>query len=215
MDNIRISLNLMKLSGSRLISAKNAANKEVTYLAIPVEHFFVPTNEPKPYLLCSMIPCPNAQYGDFMVKPFVSGADWEHMSQEDRSNMPIIGKGTFMRPAVSKAIRSEAEKTQIQDIDPTALTPTEQAAGRDGSAATLQMAPSLPEGEPAIPAVPATRFEVIADNGQSWWLNSWNDAAVFASEDNSTRRKIVYIENGQRRSQWHWDESKITWLQDF
>lgn len=215
MDNIRLSINFMKLSGSRLISAKNAANKQATYLAIPIEHFFVPTNDPKPYLMCSMIPCPNAQYGDFMIKPFVSGTDWDHLSQEQRNAMPIIGKGTFMRPAVNKAIRQEAANVQIEDIDPTSLTPTQAADGAGGSAAPLVSAPSHPEGVSSQPTVPATRFEVLGDDGASWWLGSWNDAAAFASEDNANRRKIVWYENNVRRSQWHWDESKITWLQDF
>lgn len=215
MDNIRISLNLMKLSGSRIISAKNAANKDVTYVAIPINHFYVPTNEPKPYLLCSLIPCPNAQYGDFMVKPFIAGSDWEQMTPADRQAMPIIGKGTFMRPAVNKAIRQEAERTAISDVDPTTLTPTESATGTNGSAATLQMAPSHPEGVQNPNDVPATRFEVIADNGDSWWFTSWADAAFFASVDSATRRKIVWYECNKRTSQWHWDTAKINWIQDF
>lgn len=215
MDNIRISLSLMKLSGSRIIAAKNAANKDVTYVAIPVEHFFVPTNDPKPYLMCSMIPCPNAQYGDFMVKPFIAGSDWEQMTPEERQAMPIIGKGTFMRPAVNKAIRQEAEHTAVSDVDPATLTPTPTANGASGSAATLQVAPSHPEGVQTPPAVPATRFEVLADDGASWWLNSWADAAAFASEDSASRRRIVWYENNKRTSQWHWDTAKIDWIQDF
>lgn len=215
MDNVRLSLNVMKLSGSRIISAKNAANKVTCYVAIPVEHFYVPSSDPKPYLLCSMIPCPNAQYGDFMVKPFISGSEWEQMSPEDRQSMPIIGKGTFMRPTVNKAIRQEAVQAEVSDVDPATLTPTPTANEASGSAAQLQMAPSHPVGVQTPPAVPATRFEVIADDGASWWLGSWSDAAAFASEDSTSRRKIVWYENNKRSSQWHWDTAKIDWIQDF
>lgn len=215
MDNIRLSLNPLKLTGSRIITAMTADNKQKTYVAIPIEHFYVPSNEPKPYMMLSMIPCPNAQYGDFMVKPFVSGTDWEQMSPEDRQNMPIIGKGSFMRPTVNKAIRKDAEKTDVQDVDPTTLTPTDQQSTANGSAAMLQSASSQGAALPPTPEVPATRFEVLENGGNTFWLSSWNDAATFASQDNAKRTHIRYIENNIVKSSWRWDESKITWIQNF
>lgn len=215
MDNIRLSLNPLKLTGSRIITTPNSSNKQQTYVAIPIEHFYVPSNEPKPYMMLSMIPCPNAQYGDFMVKPFVSGTDWEQMSPEDRQNMPIIGKGSFMRPTVNKAIRQEAVKVRVEDVDPTTLTPTDQQSAANGSAAMLQSAPSQGAALPPTPEVPATRFEVLEDGGNTFWLNSWNDAATFASQDSVKRTHIRYIENNIVKSSWRWDESKITWIQNF
>lgn len=215
MDNIRLSLNPLKLSGTRIVNANNAAGKVQTYVAIPIEHFFVPQNDPKPYLMCSMIPCPNAQYGDFMVKPFVSGTDWEQMSDIQRRDMPIIGKGTFMRQAVPKAIKHDAEQMQVTDITPTQLTPTDLNGAPGGSAAPLNSAPSLPEGQQVQQEVPVTRFDVACSNGQRFWFPSWNDAAIFASQDNANRRLIYYVENGADKSAWRWDEAKITWIQNF
>lgn len=215
MDNIRLSLNPLKLTGSRIITAPSASNKPKTYVAIPIEHFYVPADAPKPYLLLSMIPCPNAQYGDFMVKPFISGNDWEQMSQEDRQNVAIIGKGTFMHPAVNKAIRQDAEKVRVEDVDPTTLTPSGQQGASNGSAAMLQSAPSQGAALPPSSEVPATRFEVIEDGGNIFWLNSWNEAATFASQDNVKRTHIRFIENNIVKSSWRWDEAKITWIQNF
>lgn len=215
MDNIRLSFNFLKLTGTRLISAKDAANKLHTYVAVPIEHFFVPTNEPKPYLMCTMIPCPNAQYGDFMIKPFVSGQDWEQMSQEQRNATPIIGKGTFMRPAINKQIKQQTEQADVTDLDPNQLTPSQQDQQANGSAAPLASAPSLPVGQQTQPSLPPTRFEIIADSGQVFYTETWNQAAEFASTDNSQYHKIVYVFNNVRTSQWRWDESKITWIQDY
>lgn len=215
MDNIRLSLNPLKLTGSRIITAPSSSNKQQTYVAIPIEHFYVPADAPKPYLLLSMIPCPNAQYGDFMVKPFISGNDWEQMSQEDRQNVAIIGKGTFMHPSVNKAIRQDAEKVRVEDVDPTTLTPTDRQSAANGSAAMLQSAPSQGEALPPTPVVPTTRFEVLEIGGNVFWLNSWSEAANFASQDNAKRTHIRYIENNIVKSSWRWDESKITWIQNF
>lgn len=213
MDNIRLSLNPLKLTGSRIITAPSASNKQQTYVAIPIEHFYVPADAPKPYLLLSMIPCPNAQYGDFMIKPFISGNDWDQMSVEDRRNVAIVGKGSFMRPAINKAIRQDAENVRVDDVAPTTLTPTVHQGASSGSAAMLSSAPSQAAGLPPTTEAPATRFEVMEVGGNTFWLSSWNDAATFASLDNAKRTLIRYIDNNIVKSSWRWDESKITWIQ--
>lgn len=215
MDNIRLSFNVMKMAGTRLLNCKDNSGKDKIYVSIPIEHFFVPGSDPKPYLLCSMIPCPNAQYGDFMIKPFISGADWEQMSEEDRRNVPVIGKGTFMRPAVNKAVKNNSEKAEVEEVNLANLTPTDKQGTDSGSAATLNSANFPAGGGTTNPSLPLTRFDIFDDNGSISWTDSWSNAAEFASQASATRRKIQFVNDGKVTSQWRWDEARITWIQDF
>lgn len=116
MNNIRISINLTKLQGARLFKATASNGKPDYYCAIPVSQLFNPKNEDAFYLMATMISCPNALYGDFMIKPYTDAKTYANMRDEEKRAIPVIGKGTFMRQQMSQESRQRFEEVQATSV---------------------------------------------------------------------------------------------------
>lgn len=223
MQPIRISLDLLKFQGARLVRMNNAQNVPTDYVCIPVRDCFVPSNDPRPYLMATMIHCPNAQYGNFMIKPYLSPQDYATKSKEEREAVPVCGKGTFIESAANQAITKVAERVESTELDPTQLVPSE---SKPRPAAPLGVAPSPAEGgqtpnaaaaeAPAAPApeAPLTYYPRCAE-GYGEGQTSWEAAAFIASGDNSRWQFIEAWNGNQCVHKWRWDEAQITWVKNF
>lgn len=116
MQNIRLSINVQKLSGVRILRSNNHAGDPTNYVAIPLEHFFIPRDQPSAHLMLSLIPSPKALYGDFIVKPYIDHTTYESLTPEQRKSVPIVGKGTYQKQDNQSAMRSQIEATTVEEI---------------------------------------------------------------------------------------------------
>lgn len=112
MANISISINLSAYDGFKYLSEKDANGKKVFYAAVPVTQLFNPSGTKNVYATAVMIPTPNSQYSDFMLKPMLSGRELQSMSAEDFRAIPTIGSGKYMEKSASKDIVKESTKAQ-------------------------------------------------------------------------------------------------------
>lgn len=110
MANISISLNLSAYDGFKYLSEKTADGKKVFYAAVPVASLFNPSGTNKVYATAVMIPTPNSQFSDFMLKPMLSGRELQSMTQEDFRSIPSIGSAKYMERAVSKDVVKGSSK---------------------------------------------------------------------------------------------------------
>lgn len=205
MNNIRLSINLSKVAGTRVINMKNESGK-VQYVAIPVSSLFVPSEKPEPMLMATMIHCPNSIYNDFMLKPYMNSADYKILSQEERNSLPVIGSGTFMQQQQSRALAATAENVEVEAAT---LVPT----STNAPAATQALNSSSGEARNPQPASPADEF-FVAENGQ-WYgpIASFNEAVAFAELNLIARNSIECWSNGQKRARWNYDPTNFSWKQ--
>lgn len=208
MQNIRVSIDLLKIGGARLVRFPNAANVPTDYVCIPVSNCFVPRDTPRPYLMTSLIHCPNAKYGDFMVKPYVSSDDYKVLSKEEQFNLPIIGKGTFMQEATNKQLAAAAESINPADIS---TAPTINPTAANGSAASSQLAPSLAMGEQPLPLSANTDFEVYTPEGWVSGLPTFDDAAHYAAGKEVSYFIIREVSGPDVVRKWRWDNDARAW----
>lgn len=208
MQNIRVSIDLLKLGGARLVRFPNAANVPTDYVCVPVSVCFVPRDTPRPYLMASLIHCPNAKYGDFMVKPYVSADDYKVLSKEEQFNLPIIGKGTFMQEATNKQLAAAAESINPADIS-TAQTLTPTAA--NGSAASSEVAPPLAMGEQPLPITQQTDFEVYTPEGWVSGLPSFEAAQVYVAGKEVSFFIIREVSGPDVLRKWRWVNDAQCW----
>lgn len=207
MQNIRISLDLMKVTGARLVRMNNAANVPENYVAVPVSACFVPSDTPRPYLMATMIHCPNAKYGDFMIKPYLSAEDYNHLTQEERMAQPTVGKGTFMQAASNKQITKQAEVVEAADVQ------LGGEAEKNEPAATLGVAPSPAGGGPSVPSVEPTWFFVMQGKQALVQVASWNEAVAFADQDVVNRNVIESWQGNNLRGRWKYHAEDFSWVQ--
>lgn len=116
MQNIRLSINVQKLSGVRILRSNNHAGDPTNYVAIPLEHFFIPRDQPSAHLMLSLIPSPKALYGDFIVKPYIDHTTYESLTPEQRKDVPIVGKGTYQKQDNQSAMRTQIEAAEVEEI---------------------------------------------------------------------------------------------------
>lgn len=138
MANISISINLSAYDGFKYLSEKDANGKKVFYAAVPVTKLFNPSGTNKVYATAVMIPTPNSEFSDFMLKPMLSSRELQSMSAEDFRAIPTIGSGKYLEKSASKDIVKESTKAQeATDADLAEVfgnktdepAPEEQAAG--------------------------------------------------------------------------------------
>lgn len=202
MDNIRISINASKLAGARVIKTSNPQTglKEL-YLAIPVSSLYVPAGDnPCAFIMANAIPSPNSLYGDFLIKPYISGEDFTHMSDEERRAIPIIGKGTFVKPKASKEMQAAAEV--VDDVEAAGLVPTQQKA---------PMMPPPAQPQPAITA--KEYFTAKSLDGQQYQetFSNWEDVATFCSFNTLQWPIIEAWTQGRLTARYRWDEASLQW----
>lgn len=208
MQNIRISIDLMKVKSARLVRFPNASGQPTDYVCIPVSECFVPKEQPKPYLMLSLIHCPNAKYGDFMVKPYVSAEDYQVMSKEEQFNLPILGKGSFMSQQPNKQLSAAAEVVAVTDIQ---TIPTPDPTAANGSAAGSSIAPFPAEGGTIPLPQPQTDFEVYTPEGYVDGFPSFEAAQHFTNG-----KEVSYFIIRERYgntviNQWRWVTTDLSW----
>ena len=208
MQNIRISLNLLSIPGTRVVRMNNANGTPEVYAAIPVSQLFVPTDRPQPRLMGTMIHTPNAQYGDFMIKPYLSNADYKMLSKEEQQNLPIIGKGSFMQIDNNRVLAKEAVTADVQDIDPTQIPTTE---GNFRPAAPLADAPSPANGRNDAADAEPGRYFVVNISGQSLQqCANLDDAKIYADSNPEAVAIQLWGNNGMQQA-WVFDEIVKEW----
>lgn len=210
MQNIRLSINLLQVPGTRVIRMNNAANVPTLYVAIPVSELFVPKDKPEPRLMATAIHTPNAQYGDFMLKTYMSPEQYNALSHDERNNLPIIGKGTFMQAAVNKELAKASES--VEAVDAT-IDPIPSSEPTNGPAAPLPPAPSPSVARPQTAAAPADVFHVIDNDGRSLGhYPTWNDAAA-AAMANFAAVGVQQWQGVTMMAAWKYDNAKMAWTQ--
>ena len=117
MQNIRISVNCQKLGGVRIIRSNDHNGEPTNYVAIPLSHFFIPKDSPAAHLMLSLIPSPNALYGDFIVKPYIDQQTYEGLSAEQKKSVPIIGKGSYIKVNNDRNVRQYVEQAEVADVN--------------------------------------------------------------------------------------------------
>lgn len=214
MQNIRLTIALMGIKGARTIRMNDATNKPQIYVALPISSLFVPQDKPEPRLMLTAIHTPKAQFGDFMLKPYLSGDDYKRMSKEEQQNIPIVGKGTFMEPAANKELMSAAETVDAVDAAIPTSVPTQPTSG---FTAPLTAAPSPSEARsiPAAPtpAVPARVFFVVDGNHQALFqADNFNEVAAYAATT-PLAAALECWEGNQRVGRWTYDVAQFSWNQ--
>lgn len=180
MNNIRVSIDLTKVDGARTIRAAAPNGKQEYYVAIPVSSLFLPKDSKSAHLTCTMIPCPNALYGDFMLKKYINGTTYANMSQEERNAVPIIGKGTYIVPKIDKSQAQAFAPTEVESANLDDIRAQQEPAGDPTGNPTVVNAPSSSAPFPAESGKPeAEKVFLIDGNGQWWECQSYPDATAY------------------------------------
>lgn len=116
MQNLRVSINVQKIPGTRILRSNNHAGEPTNYVAIPLEHFFIPRDQPAAHLMLSVIPSPKALYGDFIVKPYIDKASYDGLTAEQKKEIPIIGKGTYQKQDNQNLMKSQIETPAVAEL---------------------------------------------------------------------------------------------------
>lgn len=180
MNNIRVSIDLTKVDGARTIRAAAPSGKQEYYVAIPVSSLFLPKDSHSAHLTCTMIPCPNALYGDFMLKKYINGTTYANMSQEERNAVPIIGKGTYIVPKIEKSQAQAFAPTEVESANLDDARAQQNPAGNPTGDKAMVNAPSSSAPFPAESGTPeAEKVFLIDGEGQWWECNSYADATAY------------------------------------
>ncbi|MBQ0153836.1 MAG: hypothetical protein KBS70_03520 [Bacteroidales bacterium] len=176
MANISVSLNLQAYKGFKYMVEKDQAGNKTYYAAIPVKQLFNPSGTTKVYATAVMIPTPNSEYSDFMLKPMCSAKELQSMSQDDFKALPVLGTGKYMEKQISKDLMKEAHKSATvdeNDLDEVfGMVPPPQAAP-SAPTPTFQQQPFQP-----TPLDTPNTIYYICDNGVTLaQARTWNDAA--------------------------------------
>lgn len=180
MNNIRVSIDLTKVDGARTIRAAAPSGKQEYYVAIPVSSLFLPKDSHSAHLTCTMIPCPNALYGDFMLKKYINGTTYANMSQEERNAVPIIGKGTYIVPKIEKSQAQAFAPTEVESANLDDIREQQEPAGDPTGNQAMVNAPSSSAPFPAESGKPeAEKVFLIDGDGQWWECQSYPDATAY------------------------------------
>ena len=204
MNNVRVSIDLTKVEGARTIRATAPSGKQEYYVAIPVKSLFLPKEKKSVYLTCTMIPCPNALYGDFMLKPYINGTQYANMSEEERRAMPIIGKGTFIEQKLDKETAKGYEAIDVQSVA------SMDEIGQGEGIAPVSNAQFPAEGGNQN----ASKLYVLDTNGMAYAFDNWNSAATFAEQNPNFYPAIVLYKGDQRQKRYSYDGFTMQWVED-
>lgn len=197
MANISVSLNLKAYKGFKYMVEKDQAGNKTYYAAIPVKQLFNPSGTTNVYATAVMIPTPNSEYSDFMLKPMLSAKELQSMSQDDFKALPVLGTGKYMEKQISKDLMKEATKSATVDEENMTgvfgMVPPPQAAP-SAQVPTFQPQPF----QPTNTDTPNTIY-YICDNGVNIaQARIWNDAAqMFKAQMSPTTLLYKYEGNVQ------------------
>lgn len=164
MANISISLHLNAYKGFKFLVEKDEAGNKVYYAAIPVKELFNPSGTKSVYATSVMIPTPNSQYSDFMLKPMLSAKELQSMSPDQFKALPVYGTGKYLEKSVSKDLMKDAIKSA--SVDDEDLDEVFGMQGQQSQAPAAQQLPPAPIQMPyATPDTDNTLY-YITDNNQ-------------------------------------------------
>lgn len=212
MNNIRVSIDLTKVDGARTIRAAAPNGKQEYYVAIPVSSLFLPKDSKSAHLTCTMIPCPNAIYGDFMLKKYINGTTYANMSREEREKVPIIGKGTYIVPKMEKSQAQAYAPAEVVSADLDDVRGQQDPNGNPPTGQTEGTAPSTIAPFPANGGTPeATELYVVDENDQWWKCAHFEQARQFAEQKDPEKCRIVVTKGGEVIEQYNFDNFYQQW----
>lgn len=206
MNNIRVSIDLTKVDGARTIRAAAPNGKQEYYVAIPVSSLFLPKDSHSAHLTCTMIPCPNALYGDFMLKKYINGTTYANMSQEERNAVPIIGKGTYIVPKMEK---SQAQAYAHIDVESANLDDIRDQQEQTSDPTVDKAMVSAPSSTAPFPAESGTneaeKVFLIDGEGQWWECPSFADASAYGDAHDPDNCVIKVMRGDVVTAQYKYD----------
>lgn len=109
MNNLRISIDLSKLEGSRTLSYRDENGTFRYYHAIPMDDLFCPEQTEQRILVCNAIYTPNNAYGKtHLIKPTISKFRYDQMTEDEKRAIPIIGNVKMQTPQVPANVVTQA-----------------------------------------------------------------------------------------------------------
>lgn len=215
MNNIRVSIDLTKVDGARTIRAAAPSGKQEYYVAIPVSSLFLPKDSHSAHLTCTMIPCPNALYGDFMLKKYINGTTYANMSQEERNAVPIIGKGTYIVPKMEK---SQAQAYAHVDVESVNLDDIREQQAQESVPTVDQTEVNAPSSSAPFPAESgtptATKICVRDGNGQWWECQHFVEARQYAEAHEPEKCLIAQVKDGVIIESYSYDSVCLQWTKN-
>lgn len=212
MNNIRVSIDLTKVDGARTIRATAPSGKQEYYVAIPVSSLFLPKDSKSAHLTCTMIPCPNALYGDFMLKKYINGTTYANMSQEERNAVPIIGKGTYIVPKIDKSQAQAFAPVDVESANLDDIREQQEQTNDPTVDKAMVNAPSSSAPFPAESGTPtATKICVRDGNGQWWECQHFDEARQYAEAHEPEKCLIAQIKDGVIIESYSYDSVYLQW----
>lgn len=175
MANISISLHLNAYKGFKFMYEKDEAGNKVYYAAVPVKELFNPSGTTNIYATSVMIPTPNSQYSDFMLKPMLSAKELQSMTKEQFQALPVLGTGKYLEKQVSRDLMKEAAKSATvdeNDLDEVFGMPAPKAA----DPAAQQLPPTYPTSPISTPDTANTLYYITDNNQVLVTAKIWADA---------------------------------------
>lgn len=213
MNNIRVSIDLTKVDGARTIRAAAPNGKQEYYVAIPVSSLFLPKDSKSAHLTCTMIPCPNALYGDFMLKKYINGTTYANMSQEERNAVPIIGKGTYIVPKIEKSQAQAFAPTEVESANLDDIRAQQEPAGDPTGNPTVVNAPSSSAPFPAESGKPNAEEVFLIDGEGKWWkCQSYPDATAYGEAHDPANCVIKVMRGDEVTAQYKYDLFYQQWV---
>lgn len=213
MNNIRVSIDLTKVDGARTIRAAAPSGKQEYYVAIPVSSLFLPKDSKSAHLTCTMIPCPNALYGDFMLKKYINGTTYANMSQEERNAVPIIGKGTYIVPKIEKSQAQAFAPTKVESANLDDIRAQQEPAGDPTGNPTEVNAPSSSAPFPAESGKPEAEKVFLVDGEGQWWeCQSYPDACAYGDAHDPENCVIKVMRGDEVTAQYKYDLFYQQWV---
>lgn len=213
MNNVRLSINLSKLEGTRVVEMKNDKGQQEVYVAIPARALFVPAENPQPYLMATMIHCPDSKYSQFMLKPYMSAEDYKMLSEDQRKAIPVIGSGTFMENRNTSQLYRQSVQVEAATATLAPTQPTQPTQPTHAPAAALNQSYSSPEGRPDQQPQLLDSFFVYEGKVAYGPFVSFNAAVEYAEQDQMNRSTIECWQGDTRRGRWNYDPTNFTWRQ--
>lgn len=213
MNNIRVSIDLTKVDGARTIRAAAPSGKQEYYVAIPVSSLFLPKDSHSAHLTCTMIPCPNALYGDFMLKKYINGTTYANMSQEERNKVPIIGKGTYIVPKIEKSQAQAFAPTEVESANLDDARDQQEPAGNPTAGQAMVNAPSPTAPFPAESGKPNAEEVFLIDGEGKWWkCQSYPDATAYGEAHDPENCVIKVMRGDEVTAQYKYDLFYQQWV---
>lgn len=212
MNNIRVSIDLTKVEGARTIKAKAPNGNNEYYVAIPVSSLFVPKDTTSAYLTLTMIPSPNALYGDFMLKPYVNGNAYQAMSNDERNAIPIIGKGTYIKQKLDRAQAQKFQAAEVETVSSLPPTETDQQGNDQQTNPPAEFAPSSNAPFPANGGTPvAETLFVRTHDGRCFEFKDWPSAQTYAEQSCNYECSIELWRGSECQRRYIYNSLEMQW----